>query len=131
MTHESAMRIAEILYDAVEQRDFETVLGILDNDATLWNEHERSDHSAREFFGGSHALWSAVASLRYTERKYTPTEHGVSVEYVARGLTVRGRRFTFPVTARLFLSSDGHRIRRIEEFFRLTDAAAFQEALID
>ncbi|WP_317441127.1 nuclear transport factor 2 family protein [Streptomyces collinus] len=129
MTQKSPAHIVEAFYDALEQRDFETVLGVLREDAALWNEHERTDHSARFFFSSSNPLWSAVSELRYAERKYSVADQEVTVEYVARGRTVRGRHFAFPVTARLLLTSDGQGIRRIEEYFGLADAAAFQEML--
>ncbi|MFI2352196.1 nuclear transport factor 2 family protein [Streptomyces sp. NPDC019443] len=131
MTQENAIRVAKSFYDAVEQRNFDTASEILHSESTVWNEHERSDHPARPVFNGSHPLWSALAEFRYTERKYMATDHEVTVEYVARGTTVRGRQFAFPVTARLFLTSDGRGIRRIEEFFGLADSAAFQEVLAD
>lgn len=131
MIQESAINIAKSFYDAAERRDFRICQELLQADAVLWNEHEQSDSPARPLFNGSHPLWSVVSEFRYTERKYAATDRGVTVEYVARGATTHGRRFALPVTAHLFIATDGRSIRRIEEYFTPADMAAFQTLLSD
>jgi ketosteroid isomerase-like protein len=128
MTNATTIGTAHNFYDAVERRDFSACLSLLTTDCTVWNEHERIDRPARTVYDGTGPLWSAVNEMLYTERKCTAPGPAVTMAYLARGTTVRGKDFAVPVRARLLFGDDGL-IKSIEEFFDPADMTALHTAL--
>lgn len=116
----------ERFFAALEAGDVATVAAIYSEDARIWHNDASGEQGVEDNLVVLRGLHQVVSGLRYEIVRRHPVEGGVFQQHVLRGRLPDGTEIA--MAAAMYLTVDGGRVRRIEEYLDSAQAAPLRAA---
>jgi len=117
--------ITHALFDALEAGDFKKFLSLFDRSAVIWQNFTRRDTPVAEVAAMLEGMRPALQSDRYVDRRYMAIAGGVIAQHTKCATRLDGHVVEIPIMLRVY--TEGDKIKRIEEYFDLSQAASLAE----